>query len=209
MKVPCAMRPPPVCWERRARSASASAPAVPDDVLVGERERVRLHSELSGGEREDLAPEVDRGGAAGIAHCEGGAAALGAEIERRREGIGRYDADVGEIDAQLFRENLGGAGEGSGADLRRARVERHRAIGIDLHVHARGAASRRPPAAREALAAAGLGPAVLPADSRRRLHETLFQPDAARAPVPSAPRRPRGRCSSAGTRADRSRARPR
>src|SRR5262249_17999596 len=90
-----------------------------------------------------------------------------------------YDVDVREIDAELVGEDLGGARERARADLGGARVESHRAIRIDLHVDAGGAARRRPPATRETLAPAGPGPTVLPPDGSRRLHQALFQPDAA------------------------------
>src|SRR5207249_6425914 len=109
---------------------------------------------------------------------EGGPAALGSEVERRREGIRRGYDDVREIDAELLGEDLRGAGEGGGADLRGARVEGDRPVRVDLHVDAGRAAGGRPPAAGEPLAAAGPGPAVLPADGRRRPHETLLQADA-------------------------------
>src|SRR5262249_56448153 len=98
--------------------------------------------------------------------------------ERRRKRVRRHDADVREIDAELLGEDLGGARERTRADLGGARVESHRAIRIDLHVDAGGAARRRPPAARETLAPAGPGPAVLPADGGCRSHQALFQPDA-------------------------------
>src|SRR5439155_25691022 len=141
---------------RQAREVrERQAPAVRDDVLVGEREAPGLDSELSGGEREELALEVGDGGPARVADREGGPAALGSEVERRREGIRRGYDDVREIDAELLREDLGGAGEGGRADLRGARVQRHRPVRVDLHVDAGGAAGGRPPAAGEPLAAAG------------------------------------------------------
>src|SRR5439155_21258313 len=49
---------------------------------------------------------------------------------------------------------------------------------VDLHVHAGGAAGGRPPAAGEALAPARSGPAIRPANGRRRLEEALLEPDA-------------------------------
>src|SRR5215470_17989785 len=150
-----------------------------DDVLFHEREGIGLRPELSGGKLEDLAPELCRGRAACVAHGEGRPAALGPEVEWRRERIRRHDVDVREIDAELLGEDLGGARERARADLGSARVESHRAIRIDLHVDAGGAARRRPPATRETLAPAWLGPAVLPANGRRRFHQALFQPDAA------------------------------
>src|SRR5215813_5239824 len=150
-----------------------------DDVLVHEREGIGLRPELSGGKREDLALELGRGRAARVAHGKGRPAALSPEVEWRRERVGRHDVDVREIDAELLREDLGGARERTRADLGSARVEGHRAIRIDLHVDAGRAARRRPPATRETLAPAGPGPTVLPPDGRRRLHQALFQPDAA------------------------------
>src|SRR5215831_19562400 len=150
-----------------------------DDVLVHEREGIGLRPELSGGKLEELALELGRGRAACVAHGEGRPAALGPQVEWRRERIRRYHVDVREIDAELLGEDLSRAGERARADLGSARVESHRAIRIDLHVDAGRAASRRPPATRETLAPAGPGPAVLPPDGRRRLHQALFQPDAA------------------------------
>src|SRR5262249_37722544 len=95
-----------------------------DDVLVHEREGIGLRPELSGGKLEDLAPELCRGRAARVAHGEGRPAALGPQVERRRERIRRYHADVCEIDAELLGEDLGGARRRAPEPISAARVSR-------------------------------------------------------------------------------------
>ena len=99
MKVPWAIIPPPACcdWRREVRERHAALGA--DDVLVAQRERILGYTPSSTAAwREQLAPQLGRGGAARIADREGGPAALGAEVERRRERVGGDHADVRQVD---------------------------------------------------------------------------------------------------------------
>ena len=88
----------------------------------------------------------------------------------------------------------------AGADLGRARVERDRAVGVDLDVDARRSARRRPPAAGDALAAPGRRAGDPPSRwRRRRLRRHSSRPTAVEHLARSAPRRPRGRCCGGGS----------
>src|SRR5207253_1121293 len=104
-----------------------------------------------------------------------GPAALRAEVEGRGEGVRRDDADVRQIDPQLLRQHLGRASQRAAADLGRAGVQRDGAVRVDLHVHARGSARRRPPAAGEPLTAPALGPPLAPPDRHRCLAQALLE----------------------------------
>ena len=109
-----------VC-ETRASSASVTARAAVgrEHGAVSQREHALLHPEVPRGERHDLTLQVGHRGPARVADSERGAAALGAEIVRRRERVRGDDVDVGQLDPEILGEHLGRAGQRRGADLGR------------------------------------------------------------------------------------------
>ena len=177
--VPCEIRPPPERCDKDATSASDMRLS-PLTTLLSSSRRLSAGTFHCAATSSKIWRRRSRGGGdAGVPDRERRAAALGAVVVGRGMRVDVGDVDVGEIDAELFGQDLRRASDRAAAELDRAAHQRHRAVRVDPDIDAGRAARRQPPASRRCPChAPSPRLALAPADRVGRLMQALLDADA-------------------------------